>query len=44
MMCKLFMMMVRERINEWVEGSGMLGDIHDGFGRGRTTEDNLFIC
>ena len=25
-MCKLFMMVVRERINEWVEESGMLGD------------------
>ena len=24
-MCKLFMMVVRERINEWVEESGMLG-------------------
>ena len=23
-MCKLFMMVVRERINEWLEGSGML--------------------
>ena len=25
--CKLFMMVLRERINGWVEESGMLGDI-----------------
>ena len=42
-MCKLFMMVVRERINEWVEKSGMLGDIQGGFRRGRRTEDNLFM-
>ena len=36
-MCKLFMMVVRERINEWVEESGMLGDIQCGFRRGRRT-------
>ena len=34
-MCKLFMMVVRERINEWVEESGMLGDIQGGFRMGR---------
>ena len=32
--CKLFMMVVRERINEWVEGSGMLVDIQGGFRKG----------
>ena len=37
------MMMVREIINEWVEGSGMLEDIQDGFRRGRWTENNMFI-
>ena len=42
-MCKLFMMVVRGRINEWVEESRMLGDIHGGFRRGRMTEDNLFM-
>ena len=42
-MCKLFMMVVSERINEWVEESGMLGDIQGGFRRGRRTEDNLFM-
>ena len=42
-MCKLFMMVVRERINEWVEESGMLGDIQGGFRWGQRTEDNLFM-
>ena len=42
-MCKLFMMVVRERINEWVEESEMLGDIQGGFRKGRRTEDNLFM-
>ena len=42
-MCKLFMMVVREIINESVEGSGMLGDIQGGFRRGLRTEDNLFM-
>ena len=37
------MMVVRERINEWVEESGMLGDIQGGFRRGRRTYDNLFM-
>ena len=40
-MCQLFMMLVRERINEWVEGSGMLGDIHGGF---RGGEGQKIIC
>ena len=41
--CKLFMMVVRERINKWVEKGGMLGDIQGGFRKGRRTEDNLFM-
>ena len=41
--CKLFMMVLRERINGWVEESGMLGDILGGFRMGRRTEDNLFM-
>ena len=41
--CKLFMMVLRERINGWVEESGMLGDIQGGFRKGRRTEDNLFM-
>ena len=40
-MCKLFMMVIREIISEWVEESGMLGDIQGGFRRGRRTYDNL---
>ena len=35
--------MVRERINEWVEESGMLCDIQDVFRMRRRTEDNLLI-
>ena len=34
---------LRERINGWVEESGMLGDIQGGFRKGRKTEDNLFM-
>ena len=41
--CKLFMMVLRERINGWVEESGMLGDIQGGFRMGRRTEDNIFM-
>ena len=41
--CKLFMMVLRERINGWVEESGMLGDIQGCFRMGRRTEDNLFM-
>ena len=41
--CKLFMMVLREGINGWVEKSDMLGDIQGGFRKGRRTEDNLFI-
>ena len=36
-MCKLFMMVVRERINELVEENGMLGDIQGGFRKGQRT-------
>ena len=42
-LCKLFMMVLRERIIGWVEESGMLGDIQGGFRLGRRTEDNLFM-
>ena len=33
--CKLCMLMVRYRIDKWTEDSGMLGEIQDGFIRGR---------
>ena len=33
----------RERINERVEESGMLGDIQGGFRKGRRTGNNLFM-
>ena len=32
--CKLFMMVLREIINGWVEESGMLGDLPGGFQNG----------
>ena len=41
---KLFMKVLRERINGWVEESGMLGDVQGGFRMGRRTEDNFFLC
>ena len=40
-MCKLFMAVVRERINEWVEESWMIGDIQGGFEAG---EGQRIIC
>ena len=42
-MCKLFMIVARKGINEWVEESGILGDIQGGFRNGRKTEENLFM-
>ena len=39
---QVFMMVLRERINGWVEESGMLGDIQECFRMGRRTEDNIF--
>ena len=41
--CKLFMQMVRERIDKWTEDSRMLDEVRGGFRRGRRTEDNLFM-
>ena len=41
--CKLFMMVLSERINGWVEESDMLGDIQGGFRKGWRTEDNLVM-
>ena len=36
-------MLVRERINKWTEDSGLLGEVHGSFRRGRRTEGSLFI-
>ena len=41
--CNFFMMVLRQRINGWVEESGMLDDIQGGFRMGRRTEDNIFM-
>ena len=38
--CKLCMIIVRDRMNRWVDESGMLGDEQGGFRKGRRTEDN----
>ena len=35
--CKLCMLMVRERIDQWTEDSGMLSEIQGGFRRWRRT-------
>ena len=37
------MMVLRARINGWVEGSGMLDDLQGGLKMGRRTKDNLFM-
>ena len=36
-------MIVRDRINEWAEATGMLGDVLGGFRRGRRTGDKMFM-
>ena len=41
--CKLFMMLIRDGINGWVEESGMLGVVQFFFRRGSRTDDNLFM-
>ena len=41
--CKLCMIIIRNRLNEWVESSRLLGEVQGGFRRGRRTEDNLFM-
>ena len=41
--CKRFMMLIRDSINGWVEESGMLGNVQVFFRRGRRTDDNLFM-
>ena len=41
--CKLFIMIIKDSINGWVEESGMLCDVQVFFRRGRRTEDNLFM-
>ena len=41
---KLFMLVIRERINGWEEETGMLDDIQGGFRMGRRTENNIFLC
>ena len=41
--CKLFMMVLKEIINGLVEESDMLADIQGGFRKGRRTELNLFM-
>ena len=41
--CKLFMMVLRERINGWVEESGKLGNIQGGFRMGEG-QKITFLC
>ena len=37
------MMIVRDRINEWVKKTVMLGDVKGGFRRSRRTDNNMFM-
>ena len=39
--CKMCMMMIKERLNNWVEETNFLGDIQCDFRRIRRTEDNM---
>ena len=41
--CKICIMIMRDRINEWVEETGLLGDVQGSFRRGRRTEENMFM-
>ena len=41
--CKLSMIIVRDRVNRYVEESGMLGDVQGDLRKGRRTEADLFI-
>ena len=41
--CKMCMMMIKERLNNWMEETNFLGDIQCGFRRNRRTEDNMFM-
>ena len=41
--CKVAMMIMRNRLNEAVEDTNFLGDIQGGFRKNRRTEDNLFV-
>lgn len=41
--CKLFASMIRNRLSEIVERSGVLGDLQAGFRKGHRTEDHLFV-
>jgi hypothetical protein len=40
---KVFMMILRSRLEKWVEEKGLLNDLQGGFRRKRRTDDNLFI-
>ena len=41
--CKMCMMMIKERLNNWMEETTFLGDIQCGFRRNRRKEDNMFM-
>ena len=40
---KVFMLILRERVQKWAEEGRLMGDLQGGFRKGRMTEDNLFI-
>ena len=43
MICKLGMLIVRDRVNGWVEESGISGNVQGGFRKGRGTEANYSL-
>jgi hypothetical protein len=42
-MCKIFTRIIRTRIQKVVEERGLLGEMQNGFRKGRSTNDNLFV-
>ena len=42
-MCKIFTRIIRTRVQEAAEDRGLLGEMQNGFRKGRSTNDNLFV-
>ena len=40
---KLFMLVVKDMMEEWLEARGVLGEMQQGFRKGRQLQDNLYI-
>lgn len=40
---RIAMQILKERIQAWVEGNAVLGELQNGFRKGRRLDDNLFV-